>query len=87
MANTASANKRARQAERRRGQNVAQRSALRTEIKKVRKAVTAGNKAEAQAAFKSAVPVIDKMAGKGIIHKNSAARYKSRINTQIRGMA
>lgn len=57
---------------------------MRTYIKKVRKAIAAGDKEAAQALFKQAVPVIDRMAGKGLIHKNTAARYKSRINARIR---
>jgi len=59
---------------------------MRTYIKKVRKAIAAGDKEAAQTAFKAAVPVIDRMAGKGLIHKNTAARYKSRINARIRQM-
>ena len=59
---------------------------MRTYIKKVRKAIAAGDKEAAQAAFKAAVPIIDRMAGKGLIHKNTAARYKSRINARIRQM-
>ncbi|KAB7623143.1 30S ribosomal protein S20 [Alkalilimnicola sp. S0819] len=87
MANIASAKKRARQAEVRRQHNQARRSMLRTEIKKVLKAVESGDKAQADAAFKTAVPVIDRMATKGLIHKNKAARHKSRLNASIRALA
>lgn len=87
MANIASAKKRARQAEKRRQHNAAQRSMLRTSIKKVLKAVKAGNKDDALAAYRAAAPVIDRMAGKGIIHKNKAARHKSRLNDHIRSIA
>ena len=86
MANTAQAKKRIRQAEVRRQRNVAMRSKLRTYIKKVRQAIEAGDKTVAQAAFKEAVPVIDKMAGKDIIHKNTAARYKSRLSAHIKNL-
>ncbi len=84
MANSPQARKRARQAEKRRLHNRSRRSMMRTYIKKVRKAIAAGDKEAAQALFKQAVPVIDRMAGKGLIHKNTAARYKSRINARIR---
>jgi small subunit ribosomal protein S20 len=86
LANTAQAAKRARQAEKRRQLNVTKRSQLRTSVKKVVKAIEAGDKTQAEAAYKSAVPVLDKMACKGMIHKNVAARHKSRLNTRIRAM-
>ncbi len=86
MANSPQARKRARQAEGRRQHNAARRSMLRTFMKKVRKAIASGDKEQAEAAFKAAVPVIDSMAGKGLIHKNSAARYKSRMNGHIRAL-
>ena len=86
MANTKQARKRVVQAEKARQRNAAQRSEVRTHIKKVRKALAAGDKDGAQAAFKAAIPVIDRMAGKGIIHKNKAARFKSRLNGHIRAL-
>lgn len=86
MANSAQAKKRARQAEKHREHNTAQRSAMRTFVKKVLKAIGSGDKAQAEAAYKEAVPVVDKMAGKGLIHKNKAARYKSRLNTRVRAL-
>ena len=86
MANSAQARKRARQAAVRRDHNAAQRSQLRTAIKKVVYAVESGEKDAAQAAYKAAVPTIDSMASKGIIHKNKAARHKSRLNSHIRAM-
>ena len=86
MANTAQAKKRARQAEKHREQNTAQRSHMRTFVKKVVKAIVAGDKTQAEAAYKEAMPVVDKMVGKGLIHKNKAARHKSRLNAQIRAM-
>ncbi|MGZ4959007.1 MAG: 30S ribosomal protein S20 [Methylomonas sp.] len=87
MANSPQARKRARQAENSRIRNAGQRSNLRTFIKKVIAAVRAGDKEQAQAAFKSAVPVIDSAVNKGIIHKNKAARSKSRLNNRLRAMA
>ncbi len=87
MANSAQAKKRARQAEKRRINNASQRSAMRTAVKKVINAIEAGDKATAESAYKSAVPMIDSSAGKGLVHKNAAARQKSRLNTRIRTMA
>nr|VFK24029.1 MAG: small subunit ribosomal protein S20 [Candidatus Kentron sp. MB]VFK34113.1 MAG: small subunit ribosomal protein S20 [Candidatus Kentron sp. MB]VFK76747.1 MAG: small subunit ribosomal protein S20 [Candidatus Kentron sp. MB] len=59
---------------------------LRTYIKKVRTAIEAGDKAQAEAAFKVAVPIVDRMATKGIIHKNKAARHKSRLSAHIKAL-
>lgn len=87
MANTAQAKKRARQAEVHRARNTGQRSALRTAIKKVTKALEGKDKTGAQQAFREAVAVIDKSAGKGLIHKNNAARHKSRLNERLRALA
>lgn len=87
MANTAQARKRARQAEKRRAHNASQRSMMRTYTKRVVKAIAAGDKEQAAAAYGVAVPVLDRMARKGLIHPNKAARHKSRLNAQIRAMA
>jgi len=87
VANTPQSRKRARQALKRRMHNVSLRSKLRTFIKRVRYAVEAGKKDEAMTAFNAAVPVIDGMASKGLIHKNAAARYKSRLNSQIKALS
>ena len=86
MANSPQAKKRARQAESRRQHHAGLRSMVRTYIKKVISAIQAGNKEEAQTAYNSAVPIIDRMADKGILHKNKAARHKSRLNTQIKAL-
>jgi len=86
MANTAQAKKRAKQAEKSRVRNAGQRSNLRTFIKKVLAAVRAGDKDQAQAAFKTAVPIIDSAVTKGIIHKNKAARSKSRLNARVKAL-
>ena len=87
MANTKQARKRARQAVARNQHLSAQRSQYRTAIKKVRKLILAGDKAAAQAAFKAAQCVVDAMAGKGVLHANSAARHKSRLSAAIKAMA
>lgn len=87
MANSPQAKKRARQAEKSRLNNMAQRSNMRTHIKKVLKAVAAGNLAEAQAAFKAAVPVIDSMVNKRHVNHNFAARIKSRLNSRLKKLA
>jgi len=87
LANSAQAKKRARQAEVSRQHNAGLRSKLRTNIKNTVKAIEAGDKEAAQAAYTAAVPVIDNMAGKGIIHANKAARHKSRLNGHIKAMA
>ena len=87
MANSPQAKKRARQSERRRNHNASLRSMGRTTIKKVNAAISAGNFEEAKAAYASAVPVIDRMADKGIIHKNKAARHKSRLYTQVKALS
>ena len=86
MANIKSAEKRARQAVKRRAHNVAARSRLRTSIKKVLTAIGSGDKAAATAAFKDARPVIDTMVTKGIIHANKAARHKSELNAKIKAL-
>ena len=86
MANSAQARKRARQSENRRQRLAGQRSMLRTYIKNVIKAIDAGDAEAAQAAFQKAVPVIDKSAGKGLIHKNKAARQKSRLGQHVRAL-
>lgn len=87
MANSAQAAKRARQAEKNRISNVAQRSDMRTAVKKVLAAIAAGDKAAANEAFRSAQSKLDAMARKGIIAKNKAARSKSRINARIKALA
>jgi len=87
VANTVQAKKRARQAEKHRQHNASFRSMVRTAIKRVVAAIETGDKDQAQAAYAAAVPVIDRMADKGIIHKNKAARHKSRLNAQIKDLA
>jgi small subunit ribosomal protein S20 len=86
VANTKQARKRARQNSERRVFNRGYRSMFRTYVKRVSKAIESGDKQAAQEAFKQAEPVIDRVAGKGIIHKNKAARHKSRLNARIEAM-
>ncbi len=86
MANIASARKRARQDITRRSHNMMFRSRLRTHIKNVLKAISKGDKGEAEVLYKAAVPMIDSSVSKGLIHKNKAARHKSRLNSHIKAM-
>lgn len=86
MANSKQARKRAVQSENRRQLRAGQRSMTRTAIKRVLAAIKAGDKEQAQQAFQKAVPVLDGMARKGVIHKNKAARHKSRLNAHIKAL-
>jgi len=83
VANIKSAKKRAKQTVVRNARNVAQRSMLRTAVKKVIKALDA---AGAQAAFAVAQPILDRFSARGLIHKNKAARHKSRLNDRIKAL-
>lgn len=87
MANSAQAKKRARQNLKARRHNASLRSMVRTYIKRTVAAIATGDYSQATEAYKRAVPVIDRMADKGIIHKNKAARHKSRLNAQIKALA
>ncbi|WP_416307941.1 30S ribosomal protein S20 [Neptunicella sp. SCSIO 80796] len=86
MANIKSAKKRAIQAEKRRQHNASRRSMMRTYLKKVLAAIKAGDKATAQEAFSSVQAILDRYATKGLIHKNKAARHKSRLSAQIKAI-
>ncbi|NKB97396.1 MAG: 30S ribosomal protein S20 [Pseudomonadales bacterium] len=86
MANSPQARKRARQAEKKRTQNASQRSMVRTYMKRVDAALDAGDGAAAGTAMTEASPLIDKMVSKGIMHKNKAARHKSRMNKKIKAL-
>ena len=86
MANSAQALKRARQAEKNRIHNVDLRSAMRTQLKAVDAAIEAGDKKGATEALKAAVPHVDRLARKGLLHMNNAARKKSRLNTAIQAL-
>jgi small subunit ribosomal protein S20 len=87
VANSPQAKKRAIQNEKARKHNASLRSMTRTSIKKILAAVEAGDAEAAQAAYTAAAPIIDKLANKGIIHKNKASRYKSRLNKQVKALA
>ena len=87
MANSPQARKRAKQNNKRRAHNASLRSLVRTKMKLVLAAVGTGEHAAAQEAFNNAVPVIDRMANKGIINKNKAARHKSRLNAKVKALA
>jgi small subunit ribosomal protein S20 len=84
VANIKSAAKRAKQAEVRRKHNIALKSKMRTTIKKVIKAIDGGDAVSADEQYKLAVPEIDRLAGKGLIQANKAARHKSRLNKAIK---
>lgn len=87
MANTAQARKRARQADARNKHNASMRSMMRTSIKRVHQAVAAGDQNAANEVFRKATSIIDRVADKNIIHKNKAARHKSRLASAIKAMA
>jgi small subunit ribosomal protein S20 len=87
MANTAQARKRARQSVKQNAHNTSQRSALRTAIKAVRKAIESGDKAAAAQVFQTSVSTLDRIADKKIIHKNKAARHKSRLAAALKALA
>ena len=86
MANTAQAKKRARQNDSQRLHNASLKSTLRTALKKITKAILSGDKKIAKKLFDENMPVIDKIADKKIIHKNKAARHKSRLNSALKSI-
>jgi small subunit ribosomal protein S20 len=83
MANHFSALKRARQTTKRTAQNRANTSRLRTALRKFRVALKSGDSAQAKSHFSETVSMIDKAVHKGVIHKNTAARYKSRLSARL----
>jgi len=87
MPNHKSAEKRVRQNEKRRAVNRSNRSDLRTQIKKLRTALTASDKNQSQELLTSTVSAIDKAVNKGILHKNTAARHKSRLTMHVGKLA
>jgi len=87
MANHFSALKRARQTEKRTARNRANRSRLRTAIRRFREALASGNRESAQQAFRSVTAAIDKSIQKGVLHENTASRYKSRLNARLKNLA
>jgi small subunit ribosomal protein S20 len=87
MANIDSAKKRARQSEVQRVHNASLRSRMRTAVKRVRKAIADGDKESAQRELRAAGSMLDSTAGKRIVHKNMAARNKSRLAAAVKAMA
>ena len=87
FANTAQARKRVRQAVKARTRNAAQKSNFRSSIKKVLKSLADKNKEQSNSNFKEAMSIMDKLVTKGLIHKNKAARHKSRLNKHIQKLA
>ena len=87
MANTSQARKRAHQNVRRNEHNAGLRSAFRTAVKKVLKAVKAGDKAIAQETYQASIKIIDRVADKKAYHKNKASRHKSRLSAAVKAMA
>ena len=86
MANTKSAEKAAQQAEKHRARNVALRSRMRTAVRTVSAAIAGGDKEAARDSYQKAVLVIDSLVSKQIVHRNKAARHKSRLAARIRAM-
>lgn len=87
MANIKSAAKKARQAEKHRQHNAALRTRMRTTVKKAAKTIKSGNVAEAKAAYSEVAPAVDRMVSKGLVHRNKAARHKSRLNKALKALA
>ena len=87
MANSKQAAKRAKQSTKQRANNAGLRTQLRSAIKKVQKAIAAGDAKAAEAALRAEQPTIDAIADKKIIHKNKAARHKSRLAQQVKALA
>ena len=87
MANSAQARKRARQADSHREANVALASRYRTFVKKVVKLIEEGDREQAMQSYQEAVPVIDSAVTRGLIHRNKAARQKSRLNARIKSLS
>ncbi|MHB1543513.1 MAG: 30S ribosomal protein S20 [Gammaproteobacteria bacterium] len=87
MANTRQAKKRVRQAERHRVRNQAARSTIRTAIRQVREALTGGNLEGSRGAYQKTTSLVDRAVGKGLIHRNQAARIKSRLNRHLKKLS
>lgn len=87
MANSKSAEKSARQAEKSRARNIMLRSRMRSAIRKVKDACSKGSAEQARTAYQAAVPMIDSLVNKKIIHKNAASRHKSRLAADVKALA
>ena len=86
MANTASAQKRIRQTEKRTARNAARKSRMRTFVKKVEAAIAGGDKDAAAAALRAAQPEMQRAAGKGVVHDNTVSRKISRLSARIKAL-
>ena len=86
MANHFSALKRARQTERRTTRNRSNTSRLRSALRDLRAALTKGDKGAAEQTFRQTVSALDKATQKGVLHENTAARYKSRLNARLNAL-
>ena len=87
MANHQSAKKRMRQNVKRRELNRSKRSSLRTQLTKLRSAIAEGDKKQCQTELVPTITLIDKMVNKNILHRNTAARYKSRLTKHVNNLA
>lgn len=87
MANTRQAKKRVRQSERHRVRNQAARSTMRTAIRHARETLASGDLEIARGAYQKVTSLMDRAAGKGLIHRNQAARIKSRLNQRLKKLA
>jgi small subunit ribosomal protein S20 len=86
VANTKSAEKAARQADKHRARNVTLRSRARSAIRKVNEAIGAGKKDDAQASYREAVALVDSLVNKRIVHRNKASRHKSRLAAKLKAL-
>jgi len=87
MANHFSALKRARQTEKRTAQNRANRSRLRSELRDLRESLAKGDKNAAEQQYRQAVSALDKAIQKGVLHENTASRYKARLSARVNALA
>jgi small subunit ribosomal protein S20 len=86
MANHVSSLKRARQTETKTGANRSNKSKLRGSLRTLREAITAGDKNTIAATYSETVSLLDKSVQKGVLHKNTASRYKSRLNARVKAL-
>ena len=86
MANHVSSLKRARQTETKTAGNRANKTKLRSSLRGLREAIAAGDKKTIQANYSETVSLLDKSVQKGVIHKNTASRYKSRLNARVKAL-
>jgi small subunit ribosomal protein S20 len=87
MANHVSSLKRARQTETKTAANRANKTKLRSSLRTLREAIVAGDKKTIAATFSETVSILDKSVQKGVLHKNTASRYKSRLNARVKALA